>query len=298
MNDNPAKPDEEPSNPYASPGNELASPKEFDPLAPAPFGSQIGNDLAVAAILLAINILAGLAITPFALLFAQNNPTFPKFPLPLWLAIHGIIYGVMAAIAIPFGLWLGTRVGLDAPVLRKLVRGDASELNPFRAAWGYALLWGLIGGVAVYAVAKAVPQETIGQNINQEAVKAITSAPPWIPALASVGAGLSEETQFRYGVMALFVWIGCVITDTNRPGQLNVWLSNILATLPFSAMHIANLVAIGGDITPASLGFIFFGNGLIALGFGWLYWRYGIESAMLSHIAVDIVMKVLLPLVW
>jgi len=33
-------------------------------------------------------------------------------------------------------------------------------------------------------------------------------------------------------------------------------------------------------------------NGMISLLFGWLYWKHGIESAMLSHFFVDIVLKV------
>jgi hypothetical protein len=37
-------------------------------------------------------------------------------------------------------------------------------------------------------------------------------------------------------------------------------------------------------------------NGLLGVGFGWLYWKYGLESAMLGHFSADIVLHVLPPL--
>ena len=38
------------------------------------------------------------------------------------------------------------------------------------------------------------------------------------------------------------------------------------------------------------------GNGLLALAFGWLYRTYGLESAMLTHFFLDVLLYVILPL--
>ena len=37
-------------------------------------------------------------------------------------------------------------------------------------------------------------------------------------------------------------------------------------------------------------------NGIAGIAFGWLYWRKGLESAMISHFSADIVLHVILPL--
>jgi len=38
-------------------------------------------------------------------------------------------------------------------------------------------------------------------------------------------------------------------------------------------------------------------NGLGGLAFGWLYWKQGLESAMIAHFSADIVLHVITPLV-
>jgi hypothetical protein len=38
-------------------------------------------------------------------------------------------------------------------------------------------------------------------------------------------------------------------------------------------------------------------NGLGGLAFGWLYWKRGLESAMMAHFSADIVLHVITPLV-
>ena len=38
-------------------------------------------------------------------------------------------------------------------------------------------------------------------------------------------------------------------------------------------------------------------NGLLGVGFGWLYWKHGLESAMLGHFTADIVLHVIFPII-
>jgi membrane protease YdiL (CAAX protease family) len=37
-------------------------------------------------------------------------------------------------------------------------------------------------------------------------------------------------------------------------------------------------------------------NALVAVGFGYLYWKRGLESAMLAHFSADVVLHVLGPI--
>jgi len=38
-------------------------------------------------------------------------------------------------------------------------------------------------------------------------------------------------------------------------------------------------------------------NGIGGIIFGWLYWKKGLESAMISHFSADIVLQVIFPFV-
>jgi hypothetical protein len=285
----------------AEPVNPYLPPHENDGDVPPPpkpgYRADIVNDFLTAALIMLANLVGAAVMVPFVMLFAQGNPKMPQMPWAFWLAVQVITYGLFAAFTIPIGVWLGSRVGLDAPVFRGIARGDFSVLNPLRAGWIAAILTGIVGGTIVYLGSLALPDNAMGDNVNQDTIKAITGAPPWVPFLASIGAGITEETWCRFGVMAFLVWSGCLVTNSQRPNTAYVWFCNIAATLPFSAMHIGNLLVIGGEITPASLALIFGANGLIAIICGWLYAKYGIESAMGSHTVCDIAMKVAWPLI-
>jgi membrane protease YdiL (CAAX protease family) len=70
--------------------------------------------------------------------------------------------------------------------------------------------------------------------------------------------------------------------------------ANILSALVFGALHISNIVILGMPVDAATVSSAVVMNGIIGILFGWLYWRYGLESAMASHFAADVILKVVL----
>ena len=76
-----------------------------------------------------------------------------------------------------------------------------------------------------------------------------------------------------------------------------LWVANILAAVLFGVGHLPTATAIGLPMTGLLVTQIIVLNGLAGLAFGWLYWRYGLESAMLAHFSADIVLHVIAPLV-
>lgn len=285
-----------PPEPAVDPNPYLASLVDLPPPPKPAYQGNLANDFATAGFMMLCNLIGAAVMVPFVMLFTKGNPQIEQFPWQFWLAAQLISYGILAALTIPVGVWLGSRVGLDAPIFRGLAKGDFSVLNPFRAGWVAASVSGIAAGTVIYFAGSAMPSDAMGKDVGgNAAVHAIQSAPPWVPLLASFGAGITEETWCRFGIMAFIVWFGCLVVWSNRPNTAYLWFANIVASIPFSAMHIGNLLAIGGEITPGSLVVIFSLNGLIGLTCGWLYSKYGIESAMASHTICDIVMKVVWP---
>lgn len=96
--------------------------------------------------------------------------------------------------------------------------------------------------------------------------------------------------------MTLLVWLGAkVARPTNPPGPGVMWTANGLAALLFGLGHLPATAAIL-PLTPLVIVRAVVLNGLAGVGFGWLYWRRGMLTAMASHFCADLVLHVLTPL--
>src|SRR5262245_12106647 len=67
------------------------------------------------------------------------------------------------------------------------------------------------------------------------------------------------------------------------------WVANGLAALLFGLGHIPGALA-SVPLTPAVWAYAIVLNGICGIVFGWLFWRKGLEAAMVAHFTVDIVL--------
>lgn len=116
--------------------------------------------------------------------------------------------------------------------------------------------------------------------------------------LASVlYGGIIEEVLMRLFFMSLLVFILWKLfakkyDREHIPGGIYL-AANILAALLFAAGHLPATFAFFGSLTPLLLFRCFLLNGGFALIFGWLYRKYGILYAMMSHGVFHIVSKLI-----
>ena len=61
------------------------------------------------------------------------------------------------------------------------------------------------------------------------------------------------------------------------------------------AIHLPQAAMLYGLNVPI-VAFVLIGNGVPGMAFGWLFWRKGLIAAMVSHLVMDVVMKVIVPL--
>ena len=75
-----------------------------------------------------------------------------------------------------------------------------------------------------------------------------------------------------------------------------MWLAIVLAAIIFGIGHLPAVLAI---TTPTTLliARIIILNAIGGIIFGWLYWKKGLESAMISHFSADIVLHIIVPLI-
>jgi len=120
----------------------------------------------------------------------------------------------------------------------------------------------------------------------------------WKWVLASFYGGISEETMMRLFLLSLLAWLGRFVNRTpdDRPGLWVLWTANIVAAALFGLGHLPAFVSIGVPIDAVVVVRAIVLNGLGGVVFGWLYWTYGLEAAIVAHFSGDISLHVLWPL--
>jgi membrane protease YdiL (CAAX protease family) len=192
----------------------------------------------------------------------------------------------LSYLVIRLGLTLGSTTGLD-----RLVVEDPDAV-PFRsqrirravlvpAAWGAAI-----------ALCVGIGSALLGDRWHMR-----TMQPPSAGAavLASFGAGVYEEVWFRLGLMTIVVWVAMRVSGRQAPSPAMMWIGNAFAAVAFGAAHLPLAFSVAAP-SASFAAYVVAANGVVGLTCGWLYWRRGLLAAMVAHAAVDLMLKVALPL--
>jgi membrane protease YdiL (CAAX protease family) len=115
--------------------------------------------------------------------------------------------------------------------------------------------------------------------------------------LASFFGGIDEEIQLRLFALSLLVWLARFLfrKPDGRPTATAFWTANIVAAILFGLGHLP-LTSMLTPLTPVIVARAVVLNGLLGLALGYLYWKRGLESAMISHFSADLLLHVILAL--
>jgi len=247
------------------------------------------------------SILSLIALLPYILELQSSTLLTLDLPIPLpaLIALQIVQSAILFAIMIFAGMFFASRVGLGTPILDSLTRGEPVA-DKVRAILPLCIILGvsaalIILGLEIFffkpAMLKELGDSTAALNLQ-------TSQPAaWKGFLASFYGGIAEEIQLRLLVMSLFAWLGRFISRTaeGKPTNAVFWIANILAAVLFGLGHLPAMSLLV-PLTPLVIARTVILNGLIGIVFGWLYWKRGLEAAMISHFSADIVLHVLLAL--
>lgn len=201
-------------------------------------------------------------------------------PLPLVRTLAVIQPLVLIVLAVLLGLWAAPRVGLDAPVIRAI-----AEARPWRPALRQAMTPALAAGLfvagllLVYRLWSAALFANVADPIARFEAPLITKL---------LYGGIGEELLTRWGLMSLFVWCAWQLARTASPTALAYWTGASLAAALFAAGHLPMLFLLLPSAPPVVVGAVLVGNFAPGLLFGWLFWRHGLEAAMIAHAAAHL----------
>jgi hypothetical protein len=96
--------------------------------------------------------------------------------------------------------------------------------------------------------------------------------------------GIVEEVPTRWGFVSLFAWLVWRARGCPSPvGRVTYVGAIVAAALLFAIGHLPVLFAMAASPPLWLVATVVAGNAVPGVAFGWLFWRRGLESAMLAH---------------
>jgi len=239
-------------------------------------------------VLFVAGMLGALAILPYQLVLLPEAAR--RLPLALVIASGIVNSAIFIAVAVGVGLAAARAVGLRAPVSAAIAYGGDALAEARRLGPWSALALGAGTAVVIIALDLAL------FRAQASALAAATAARPerWQGLLASFYGGLTEELLTRLLLVSVIVWLlGRIWRDADGKPASGAFVTAIVgAAALFGLGHLPATAALA-PLTPPLVVRAVLLNGIAGVLFGWLYWRRGLEAAMLAHFGADVVLHVI-----
>ncbi|MCG5253321.1 CPBP family intramembrane metalloprotease [Brevibacillus agri] len=245
------------------------------------------KNLKIALFLSGLSAIGFVAATPYLLTMIGDAVAMVPLPLPAVIALF-VLQGSITAFLLSWaGLTLAGKVGLDAPILRKwLYKTGGASFN--RQGIVQAVIFGLLGTLMIYLLERLIFQPLM--PILAEKAQEL-NAPIWAGVLTAIQGGVYEEVMVRLFMMTLVVWIlSKLFGRQSSPKPWMYWIGIFGAAFLFGLGHLPAASVYFGEITPLLFVRTIALNGVAGILFGYLYWKRGLEYAMIAHAIGDILL--------
>jgi len=194
---------------------------------------------------------------------------------------------VLLSVAVFVGIALAPKVGLFAPAFEAWARRDnfVTALKPQIIP---GLIGGAVGGGAIilsWVLAKPIlPAEFVVKAVQMNRLLPI-------PTRLLYG-GITEELLLRWGVMTFLVWAAWRLFQKRRGQPRGVYFVSaiVISSVIFGIGHLPLVVALGSNLTRAIVLYVVTANSVFGLIAGYLYWRKGLEAAIVAHMLTHVVL--------
>ena len=232
-------------------------------------------------------LLVDLSALIAALPLPEGTPP-PELPPPALLKLVAIIQpAVLTSLAVLIGIWLAPKVGLHAPVAAAIAerRLIMRELRPQIVP---GVVAGLVSGVAIIA-AWVIAKPFLPEAFVLRSLEFNKFIPPPVRILYG---GFTEEILLRWGVMTFLVWLMRRIfqRDSNDVRAIFVVVAIVISAVVFGLGHLPIASALAGGLTIPIVAYVVSANSLFGIVAGFLYWRRGLEAAMIAHMLAHVVL--------
>ena len=212
-----------------------------------------------------------------------------RLSLPVLVLISILQSIALVGLATFLGLLAGNQVGLGAPILQTALDGGP-VMEKILAMAPVTILLGLASGIILLTLEWKYFLPRIPRSLASMDGRTAF----WKRVLACFYGGIVEEILMRLFLMGSLVWLLGLLwkTPAGLPAAGAFWVANILAALIFGAGHLP-ATAMTVKLTRTVVARALLLNGIPGVACGYLFMQYGIESAMLAHFSLDILIHLI-----
>ena len=197
----------------------------------------------------------------------------PPLTVPVWVLVLASIVqsGIYVALATWAGVALSPAVGLRAPVFEAVAARE-----PIRFGLLPGVIVGILGGGVLAGFGRIAPA----------AVQAVQARVAMPLAARVLYGGITEEVLLRWGFMTVVAWLAWRFA---RRTPAWMWVAIIVSAVVFAAGHLPAAHILAGPLTAPIVAYVLVANTVFGIAFGWLYWRHGLEAAIVAHALTHVV---------
>ncbi len=195
---------------------------------------------------------------------------------------------VLAVLAIRVAQFFSARTGLGLPFLEGWLEGRPVWHRLRRAASLSCVVAIVTSLVFVGAVPLIITVDRGASGVPGRLAELAAIYPGWWRGLlASVDAGIAEELFYRYLLLSLVVWLlGWIRKGGGLSRRTSIWIAIVATGLLFGWAHIDDVFGTGRHSAFNLVAIVVLSGGA-GMALGWMYWKHGLESAMLTHFLAD-----------
>lgn len=239
-------------------------------------------------ILLSTSLISVLCVFPYVLTLQKDVLSQLKISVGFLILAQFIQSVILFSIVIFFGLLFTKKVNFQLPLLESiLAMGNYHKV--LKSILGKSVISGIVVAALIYGL------DTLFTIVGTAVTTHQINAPIWQTLLASFYGGITEEIIMRLFLMTLFIWISMKLFRLKEPSTPGVIVAIVLAAIIFGLGHLP-ITASLTKITPLVVGRAVILNGVGGVVFGWLFWKKGLESAIIAHFTADIFLLTIFPI--
>ena len=196
---------------------------------------------------------------------------------------------VLLLVAVIIGIALAPKVGLSAPFAECLAAGGQC-LPALRTQVKPGLIGAIIGALAIVLTSLAFRPFFTTQTIERS--REIATLVP-LPMRLLYG-GVAEELLLRWGFMTLMVWAAWRVFGKRiiKPTKTYFVAAILISSLVFGAGHLPIALVLIPGSSSALIPFVIIANSAFGVVAGYLYWKYGLEAAVIAHMVCHVFLAV------
>ena len=195
---------------------------------------------------------------------------------------------ILLAIAVLIGVRLANQVGLSAPFVEALASGQGTAGKALKPQIIPGVVGGLAGGGSIILVYLLCRPFLLPETVAR--IMQFTDLMP-LPTRLLYG-GITEELLLRWGFMTLLVWLAWRLFQRKRrdPSRATFIGAIAISSVMFGIGHLPIAFVLFPQPESILVVYVILANSLFGLIAGYLYWKKGLESAIVAHMCAHLVM--------